>query len=202
MIHEKNLKQKILWHCPFRGKHQRTEECTDVTSQNFTKIFSHPFLKHFHRNNSIYKITTPLLRSEVGILQMDAAQLFRFDPIPAKAKKLGLLSIHKFSLGRILFWNFATYFLQKRRQTKTPFLLERTKENKRKHSRMTACVVVFIIKELEGSFLTLLFLSRPILVIFTVIVYCFFETKIASIPGIIIKRPLSLKLSKLAFYDQ
>ncbi len=54
--------------------------------------------KHFHRNNSIYKITTPLLRSEGGILQTDAAQLFRFDPIPAKAKKLGLLSIYKFSL--------------------------------------------------------------------------------------------------------
>jgi hypothetical protein len=29
---------------------------------------------------------------------MDAAQLFLFDPIPAKAEKLGLLSIYKFSL--------------------------------------------------------------------------------------------------------
>jgi hypothetical protein len=29
---------------------------------------------------------------------MDAAQLFLFVPIPAKAKKLGLLSIYKFSL--------------------------------------------------------------------------------------------------------
>jgi hypothetical protein len=83
---------------PFKAKHQRTQECTDVTSQNFTKIFSHPYLKHFHRNNSIYKITTPLLRSEGGNLPTDAAQLFRFDPIPAKAKKLGLLSIYKFSL--------------------------------------------------------------------------------------------------------
>jgi hypothetical protein len=50
--------------------------------------------------NSIYKTTTPLLRSEGGILQTDAAQLFRFDPIPAKAKKLGLLSIYKFSLKK------------------------------------------------------------------------------------------------------
>jgi hypothetical protein len=75
------------------AKHHRTQECTDVTSQNFRKILSfetiplksrvngflkrmiqefifqyraftksiifHPFLKHFHRNNSIYKITTP-----------------------------------------------------------------------------------------------------------------------------------------------
>jgi hypothetical protein len=29
---------------------------------------------------------------------MDAAQIFLFVPIPAKAKKLGLLSIYKFSL--------------------------------------------------------------------------------------------------------
>jgi hypothetical protein len=29
---------------------------------------------------------------------MDAAQIFLSDPIPAKAKKLGLLSIYKFSL--------------------------------------------------------------------------------------------------------
>jgi hypothetical protein len=34
-----------------------------------------------------------------GNLPMDAAQLFLFDPIPAKAKKLGLLSIYKFSLA-------------------------------------------------------------------------------------------------------
>jgi hypothetical protein len=67
----------------------------------FTKsksIISNPFLKHFHYNNSIYKITTPLLWSEGGNLQTDAAQLFLFDPIPAKAKKLGLLSNYKFSL--------------------------------------------------------------------------------------------------------
>jgi hypothetical protein len=127
MIHEKNLKQKILWHCPFKAKHQRAQECTDVTSQNFIyilsletiplksrvngflkrntysiknfhKIISHPFLEYFHRNNSIYKITTPLLWSEGGNLQTDAAQLLLFDPIPAKVKKLGLLSIYKFSL--------------------------------------------------------------------------------------------------------
>ncbi len=31
------------------------QKCTDITSQNFIKI-----LKHFHSNNSIYKIlTTP-----------------------------------------------------------------------------------------------------------------------------------------------
>ena len=33
-----------------------------------------------------------------GNLQTNAAQLFLFVPIPAKAKKLGLLSIYKFSL--------------------------------------------------------------------------------------------------------
>jgi hypothetical protein len=33
-----------------------------------------------------------------GNLQTDAAQLLIFGPIPAKAKKLGLLSVYKFSL--------------------------------------------------------------------------------------------------------
>jgi hypothetical protein len=33
-----------------------------------------------------------------GTLQTDAAQLYLFVPIPAKAKKLGLLSIYIFSL--------------------------------------------------------------------------------------------------------
>jgi hypothetical protein len=33
-----------------------------------------------------------------GNLQTDATQLLLFVPIPAKAKKLGLLSIYKFSL--------------------------------------------------------------------------------------------------------
>jgi hypothetical protein len=44
----------------------------------------------------------PLLRSEGGNLQTDAAQLFLFGPTPAKAKKLGLLSIYKFSLITML----------------------------------------------------------------------------------------------------
>jgi hypothetical protein len=35
---------------------------------------------------------------EGGTLLMDAAQLYLFVPIPAKAKKLGLLSIYLFSL--------------------------------------------------------------------------------------------------------
>ncbi len=35
----------------------------------------------------------------VGNLQTDAAKLFLSVPIPAKAKKLGLLSIYKFSLS-------------------------------------------------------------------------------------------------------
>jgi hypothetical protein len=40
MIPEKNLKQKILWHCPFKAKHQRTQEYLDVTLQNLIKILS------------------------------------------------------------------------------------------------------------------------------------------------------------------
>ncbi len=46
----------------------------------------------------------PLLLREIGWganLQTDAAKIFLFVPIPAKAKKLGLLSIYKFSLGMI-----------------------------------------------------------------------------------------------------
>ncbi len=48
MIHEKNLKQKILWHRPFKAKYQRTQECTDVTSQNFIYYlisWDYPFKK-------------------------------------------------------------------------------------------------------------------------------------------------------------
>ncbi len=68
----------------------------------FTKsIISHSFLNHLHCNNSIYKISTPLLQREGGTLQTDATQLFLFGSIPAKAKKLGLLSIYKSSLGYI-----------------------------------------------------------------------------------------------------
>ena len=39
-----------------------------------------------------------------GNLQTDAEQLFLFVPIPAKAKKLGLLSIYKFSLIPMLYF--------------------------------------------------------------------------------------------------
>jgi hypothetical protein len=35
-----------------------------------------------------------------GNLQTDAEQFFLFVPIPAKVKKLGLLSIYKFSLEK------------------------------------------------------------------------------------------------------
>ncbi len=52
------LKQIILWHCPFKAKHQRTKECIDVTSQNFIKILSRETFP-LKSNNSIYKITTP-----------------------------------------------------------------------------------------------------------------------------------------------
>jgi hypothetical protein len=56
--------------------------------------------------HNIYKILTPppppgsdrLSLLGGGNLQTDAAQLYLFIPIPAKEKKLGLLSIYKFSL--------------------------------------------------------------------------------------------------------
>jgi hypothetical protein len=57
---------------------------------SLSKVFSQQ--KQYLQNH------LPLLRSEGGNLQTDAAKLFLFGPIPAKAKKLGLLSIYKFSL--------------------------------------------------------------------------------------------------------
>jgi hypothetical protein len=72
-----------------------------------SSIIYYPFLEHFQRNNSIYKIlTTPSVVNKEGTgwgggggnLQTDAPQLFLFVPIPAKVKKLGLLTIYKFSL--------------------------------------------------------------------------------------------------------
>jgi hypothetical protein len=43
-------------------------------------------------------IPGPHQHLKVRALQTDATQLFLFGPIPAKEKKLGLLSIYKFSL--------------------------------------------------------------------------------------------------------
>ncbi len=46
MIHEKNKKLKILWHWPFKAKHQRTQECTDVTKLYKNTIsWDYPFKK-------------------------------------------------------------------------------------------------------------------------------------------------------------
>ncbi len=47
MIHEKYLKLKIFWHCPFKAKHQHTQECTDVTKLYKNTIsWDYPFKKH------------------------------------------------------------------------------------------------------------------------------------------------------------
>jgi hypothetical protein len=58
-----------------------------IYSRVFTKsIISHLFLKYFH--SKYLQNHHPLLRSEGGNLQTDAAKLFLFGPIPAKAKSL------------------------------------------------------------------------------------------------------------------
>jgi hypothetical protein len=54
MIPEKNLKQKILRHCPFKAKHQRTQEYLDVTLQNLIKILSLDTIP-LQTNKEIYK---------------------------------------------------------------------------------------------------------------------------------------------------
>jgi hypothetical protein len=48
---------------------------------------------------------------EGGTLLTDAAQFFLFVPIPAKAKKLGLISIYLFSLVQTLGWSRKWLFL-------------------------------------------------------------------------------------------
>ncbi len=63
----------------------------------FTKLSLIPFYSIFTAI-TVSKNHHPLLWSEGGNLQTDATQLFLCDPIPAKAKMLGLLSIYKFSL--------------------------------------------------------------------------------------------------------
>jgi hypothetical protein len=74
---------------------------------------SHTFLKHFTAIMVSTKSSLPPPPKHgkwggqvggrgVGNLQTDAAQLFLFVPIPTKAKKLGLLSIYKCSLSRMI----------------------------------------------------------------------------------------------------
>ncbi len=72
----KYLKQKIcLWHCPFKAKHQRTQECIDVSSQNFIKILSLATIP-LKSNNSIYKITTPSYRLKEDICRRMPRKFF------------------------------------------------------------------------------------------------------------------------------
>jgi hypothetical protein len=70
----------------------------------FTKSIISSLYKAFLPQYQYLHNHHPLLRSEGGNLQTDAEQLFLFDPIPAKAKKLGLLSIYKFSLLMTIEW--------------------------------------------------------------------------------------------------
>ncbi len=81
------LKQKILWHCPFKAKHQRTQEYIDVTSQNFIKILS---LETFplKSNNSIYKITTPCYGVEEEICRRMPRKFFSSTQFQWKRKSL------------------------------------------------------------------------------------------------------------------
>ncbi len=95
MVHKKNLKQKSCDIVPLK-QNTRMYWCHYTKLYKNTISWNYPFKKQYLQNYH------PLLRSEGGNLQTDAAQLFLFDPIPAKAKKLGLLSIYKFSLVNLL----------------------------------------------------------------------------------------------------
>jgi hypothetical protein len=83
-----------------QAKESLKGQCQKIHKINYLSSF----LKHFHRNNSIYQITTPsnsLQQSEGGNLQTVAAQLFLFKPNSSESEKAwsSLLSIYKFSLG-------------------------------------------------------------------------------------------------------
>ncbi len=83
-----NLKQKILWHCPFQAKkHQHTQECTDVTSQNFIKILSLKTIS-LKSNNSIYKITTPSYGVQEEICRRMPRNFFSSTQFQQKQKSL------------------------------------------------------------------------------------------------------------------
>ncbi len=55
-------------------------------------------LSHFHHNNSIYKITTTLQEVKEEICRRMPSNFFSTTQFQRKRKKLGLLSIYKFSL--------------------------------------------------------------------------------------------------------
>ncbi len=83
----KYLKQKNLWHCPFKLKHQRTQECIDVTSQNFIKILSLDTIP-LKSNNSIYKITTPSYGVKEDICRRMPRKFFSSSQFQRKRKSL------------------------------------------------------------------------------------------------------------------
>ncbi len=80
----KYLKQKILWHCHFKVKHQRTQECIDVTSQNFIKILSLETIPL----KSIYKITTPSYGVKEDICRQMPRKFFSSTKFQRKRKSL------------------------------------------------------------------------------------------------------------------
>ncbi len=89
-----NLQFSRVQFCTYMQKKVKRDSATRSTKS----IISYPFLKHFHRNNNIYKITTPSNGVKEKICRRMPRNLFSSNPIPAKAKKLGLLSMYKFSL--------------------------------------------------------------------------------------------------------
>jgi hypothetical protein len=88
------------WICSFHlydfvhAKESLKGQCQKIHKINYLSSF----LKYFHRNNSIYQITTPSNRVKEEICRRMPRNFFSSNPISAKAKKLGLLSIYKFSL--------------------------------------------------------------------------------------------------------
>ncbi len=118
MIHEKNLKAKNLvtlsLQCTQEYNDVTSQNCIKMLSieiiplksrvngfwiiniqefifqyRVFTKsIISHPFLNHFHRNNSIHKISTPSYRGKEEICRLMPRNFFSSAQFQRKRKSL------------------------------------------------------------------------------------------------------------------
>jgi hypothetical protein len=96
LIHEKNIKSKISWHCPFKLPFACTKlyilEVADSSRLSllmetishvyeFTGPLPHP------PTHTLASVMYVYVRAEVGDFIRNAAKMFSFDPIPTRTKK-------------------------------------------------------------------------------------------------------------------
>ncbi len=94
----------------------------------FTKsIISHPFLNHFHRNNSIYKISTPSFRGKEEICRRMPDNFFSSAQFQRKRKSLVFFQSINFlclSFSIILFFFRCRWIPLRYRRVVTPTSME------------------------------------------------------------------------------